>query len=280
MDIILSNGSDRYGAHISRYIAEFLFFESNNNIYISKKFKYYNCLFFEPFRVLCESTSKTAPKKNIVNNKYGYVGSNLALVKKVKQDIPSYFKNSGLYKLYNKILPELKVKKNICVHIRLDDCAYYIPKKVNLIKKGEIVLNHINGDFNTVMDMTVLENVTPWIQQHNCDLNVLYKFIKSLQGIYNGYNVDIVTAPEPKNFNFPDTFKNFNIIRNLNVDDSMLYMINSDVLVLSASTIAYTSGLLHKGRQVYYPYWNHYFGYGLNSKLDKSDWKMFNIYEI
>jgi len=68
MDIILSNGSDRYGAHISRYIAEYLFFESNNNIYISKKFKYYNCLFFEPFRVLCESTSKTAPKNNIVNN--------------------------------------------------------------------------------------------------------------------------------------------------------------------------------------------------------------------
>lgn len=121
------------------------------------------------------------------------------------------------------------------------------------------------------MDMSILENVTPWIQQHNCDLNLLYNFIVELQKKYNTYNVDLIMSPIPKDFKFPDLF------RNLNVDDSMLYMINSEILVLSASTIAYTAGLLHKGSQVYYPYWNHYFSYGLNSKLDKSNWKMFNI---
>lgn len=139
MDIILSNGTDRYGAHISRYISEYLYFESNNNIFISKKFKYYNDLFFKPFHLLCKVTDKIGPKTNYHDNKYGYVGSNLILVEKIKQDIPSYFKNSNLYKIYMKILPKNELKKNICVHLRLDDCAYYIPKKKNLIKK-EIVL--------------------------------------------------------------------------------------------------------------------------------------------
>ncbi len=278
MSIILANGTDRYGAHISRYVSEYLYFEYDYDIYITNKFKYFDCLFFKPFHILCKATNEIAPKTNFPDNKYGYVGSNLILVKKIKQDIPSYFKNTNLYKIYMEILPKYELKKNICIHLRLDDCAYYIPKKNNLIKKGESVINHINNNFNSNIDMTVLENVTPWIQQHNCDLNLLYKFINKIQEKYKDYNVDIVMAPSPKNFKFPDTFKNFNLIRNLNIDDSILYMINSDILILSASTIAYTAGLLHKGSQVYYPYWNHYFSYGLNSKLDKSNWKMFNIY--
>lgn len=280
MKIILANGEDRYGAHISRYIAEYLYFESDYDIYIFNNFKYHNHLFFKPFHLLCKTTNEIAPKNNYPDNKYGYVGSNLGLVKKIKQDIPSYFKKTQLCKIYNEILPKIKLKKNICVHLRLDDCAYYIPKKSNLKKKGKSVINHINSDFNTDMDMTVLEKVTSWIQQHNCDLNLLYKFIKKIQEQYKDYKVDVVMAPNPKNFKFPDKFKKFNLIRDLNVDDSMLYMINSDILILSASTIAYTSGLLHKGSQVYYPYWNHYFSYGLNSKLDKSNWKMFDIYNI
>jgi len=146
-----------------------------------KKFKYYNDLFFKPFHLLCKVTDKIGPKTNYHDNKYGYVGSNLILVEKIKQDIPSYFKNSNLYKIYMQILPKNELKKNICVHLRLDDCAYYIPKKENLIKKGDSVINHINSDFNTIMDMSVLENVTPWIQQHNCDLNLLYNFIVELQ---------------------------------------------------------------------------------------------------
>ena len=276
MEIILANGSDRYGAHISRYITEYLNFELDNRIYISKNFKYYNKLFFKPYIILCTSTMKSAPKKNI-STKYGYVGMNLELVKKIKEDIPSYFKKSKLYETYMKILPEIKLKKNICVHLRLDDEAYYIPNKKNLIVKGNMVIDHINSDFNTTMDMKILEGCTLWIRQHNCNLNLLYKFIKNLEEKYIDHNIDIVTSPNPKNFKFPDTFKKYNIIRNLNVDDSMLYMINSDILVLSASTISYVSGLLHKGSQIYYPFWNHYFSYGLNSKLDKSNWKMFNI---
>ena len=125
------------------------------------------------------------------------------------------------------------------------------------------------------MDMTVLENTTPWIQQHNCDLNLLYKFIDKIKDKYNINNVDVVMSPKPSNFKFPDNFKKFNLIRNLDVDKSILFMINSDILILSASTISYTAGLLHKGSQIYYPYCNHYFSYGLNSKLDKS--KNFSI---
>ena len=277
MQIILANGTDRYGAHISRYISEYLYFELNHDIYIYKKFKYYNNLFIKPFTLLCKTTNTKAPKSNFPDNKYGYVGSNLILVKKIKQDIPSYFKQSNLYKIYMDILPKNSLKKNICVHLRLDDCANYIPKKENLIKKGESVINHINSNFSTIMDMTVLENTTPWIQQHNCDLNLLYKFIDKIKDKYNINNVDVVMSPKPSNFKFPDNFKKFNLIRNLDVDKSILFMINSDILILSASTISYTAGLLHKGSQIYYPYWNHYFSYGLNSKLDKSNWKMYSI---
>ena len=277
--IILANGTDRYCAHISRYISEYLYFEPNN-IYMSNKFKYYNCLFFKPFRLLCKTTDKIAPKSNYLNNKYGYVGSNVILGKKIKQDIPSYFKKTELYNIYMDILPKIELKKNICVHLRLDDEAYYIPKKQNLMKKGDSVIEYINSNFNTVMDMTVLEGCTPWIRQHNCDLNLLYKFIKKLQIKHGVCNVDIITSPIPSNFKFPDSFKKFNVIRNLNIDESILYMINSDILVLSASTVAYTAGLLHKGSQIYYPYWNHYFSYGLNSKFDKSNWQVFNMFNI
>ena len=38
------------------------------------------------------------------------------------------------------------------------------------------------------MDMTVLENTTPWIQQHNCDLNLLYKFIDKIKDKLNAIN--------------------------------------------------------------------------------------------
>jgi hypothetical protein len=276
MNIILANGGDRYGAHISRYISEYLFYESTKTIYISRQFKYYNELFFKPFIFLCQTTQDIAPKTNFPDNKYGYVGTNIVLLKKIKQDIPSYFKSTNLYKIYMEIIPKNRVRKKICVHLRLDDCSYYIPKKSNLIKKGEAVLNHINSNFTTEMDMTVLENVTPWIQQHNCNLNLLYTYIENLQNKY-GYDVDVITSPKPENFVFPNSFKDFNIIRNLNVNDSILFMIHSDILVLSASTIAYTAGLLHKGTQIYYPYWNHYFSYGLSSNLDKSNWIMYNI---
>ena len=135
MKITLANGGDRYGAHISRYITEYLYFESDNDIYIYNNFKYFDSLFFKPFHLLCKTTNKIGPKTNYHDNKYGYVGSNLVLIKKIKQDIPSFFKKTQLYKIYNEILPKKKLKKNICIHLRLDDEAYYIPKKCNLIKK-------------------------------------------------------------------------------------------------------------------------------------------------
>ena len=54
-------------------------------------------------------------------------------------------------------------------------------------------------------------------------------------------------------------------------------MMNSNVLILSASFFAFTSALLHKGRKVYYPLWNHFIAFGLNTIHDKSNWSMFDV---
>jgi len=199
------------------------------------------------------------------------------LIKLINTDLPSYFKEH-YSDMFNELIPvNIHIKPNICVHIRLDDCAYYVPSYTNLKIKGESVINHINTKFTSDMDMTCLEKVTPWIQQHNCDLTKLDRFIKTIQKTYPDYNVDIICAPSPANYKFPDSFNSYNIIRNLSVDDSMYFMITSSILILSASTISFTSGLLHRGKQVYYPYWNHYFSYGLNTNISKSSWIMYDL---
>lgn len=278
--IILTEGGDRYGAHICRYITDYIYFNTlNKEIFVSSIFKYKTRLFFNVFYNLCSPINKKPPKTLFPNNKYGFVGHNLELVKLIKQDIPSYFIQKYKPEFIKYInINKFKMRNIICVHLRLDDTANYIPKYDNLKYKCQQVEKHISSNFKSNMDMSILESCTPWIHQHNVDLNKLNSFIVKLQKKYPEYSVEIICSPKGV-IQFPKSFDNFKIIRNLNEDDSLLYMIQSKILVLSASTYSYISGLFHEGDKVYYPYWNHYLSFGLNSQYDKSNWKQYNIWE-
>lgn len=275
--IILTEGSDRYGAHITRYIIDYIYFNlSQNDIYISTKFKYFNRLFFIPFKSLCKHTNENPVKDLHPDNNNGYVGHVIKLVKEISCDIPSYFNKYYKTEFSKLINIQHQINKIICVHLRLDDETNYIPKYENLKYKANNVLEHINSNFQLKLDNNVLEPPTMWIRQHNTNLDKLNIFIKHLQNKYKNYEIHIVASPKG-NVIFPQSFNNFKILRNLSEDDSLLYMIKSEILVLSASTFAFTAGLFHGGSKIYYPLWNHYYAYGLNSKFDHSGWEMFDI---
>ena len=141
--LIISQGSDRYGAHFVRSLIDYMYFK-DEEMYFSKKFKYYNRVFFTPFKLLCKYCEDVPEKTLHPENKHGFVGHVITVLKKLSQDIPSYFqenyKESFLSiiesKLNNIRLVWNTPEKILCIHLRLDD-AKYIPKYENLYKKIE-----------------------------------------------------------------------------------------------------------------------------------------------
>ena len=120
------------------------------------------------------------------------------------------------------------------------------------------MLDHVNSGFTNELKSERIpeEGPTLWIRQHNVNLNKLEKIINQIHKKYNDHQVHIIASPKG-NVIFPNSFSKYKIHRNLDEDSSLWHMINSDVLVLSSSVFALTSGLFHKGQKVYYPLWNH-----------------------
>ena len=149
--LIIPQGTDRYGAHIVRSILDFIYFK-DEELFFSKKFKYYNRVFFEPFKVLCKYC-EDQPKMKLHQNNRGVVNHMIIVLKKLMQDIPSYFEENHKKQFLNILEPKLSniklvwnnPEKILCIHLRLDDEAKYIPKYKNLYKQATYVREYINN---------------------------------------------------------------------------------------------------------------------------------------
>ena len=200
----------------------------------------------------------------------------------IKQDIFSYFK----LKIYPNIIDyfpkrDETFKKTICVHLRLDDLTNSheydgTPSYdffLNKINKDNYNWQWHNGDYDEFLK---LRNVKPCCRGKNMhqsplSYDVLEKLINKLIIDNPEHKVILVSSPIGSD-TIPLKYKK---VQNQNIDDDLMIMINSDILVCSKSTFSMCAALFHRGRAIYMPKWGYITAAGIGSKYDKSKIKVF-----
>jgi hypothetical protein len=279
--IYLYSRGDRLGGHILQFIT-ILIYAFYNNLYIYydiNELKYTESIFVKKIlffinnwntRFNTPNTSKPYiqpyfldfTKKN--DNSFFY-SEDLCLiftqvVYSIKSDLISYFKK------YIHIPKNVSIKKTITIHLRLDDvstqadydgyvCGNYYK---NIINESEI----ISG---IVQKWETLYNTQRPLSKDKLEL-VISQATKK----YPDHEIVIVTSPGEKvDFDYP-------VISHSNPDDDLMYLCNSDVLILSRSTFSIIAAFMGNASEIWCPVWGHFVCMGLNTKYDKSKFNYFS----
>ena len=279
--IYLYSRGDRLGGHILQYIS-ILIYAKYNNLYIHydiDELKYTSSIFVKKLLFFVNENNTRFNKPNTnkpyiqpyildftkKNDNLFFYSEDLCLiftqvVYSIKSDLISYFKK------YLVLQKNLSIKKRIAIHLRLDDvstqadydgmvCGNYYK---NIINESEI----ISG---IVQKWETLYNTQRPLSKDKLEL-----VISQAKEKYPNHEIVIVTSPGEKvDFGYP-------VISHSNPDDDLIYLCNSDVLILSRSTFSIIAAFMGNATEIWCPIWGHFVCMGLNTKFDKSKFNYFS----
>jgi hypothetical protein len=307
MNIKLPNRDDFLGSNFVTKMGTYLFAKVNNMIPVyTKDFPFHDSMYMKPFIELGDCKQIDNDNNNM---KYIDIGNEhrscqVQPVMKLKQDLFSYTKDTGIsnnfYQILKKhattrnyVLPESwgnYGKKIICIHLRLYDGRQHegaIYHDYDGRHSAEYIRNMIhNGTFKYDM-----EEMKKYCKARGCnwgmlthpdkqcaiDLNTLENMIKKFQQEYSTHDIHVVTNTTGRssaNNKYLDLLAKYNVSihSNKDYDYDLWLQIHSDILVLSKSTYSMIAGYFHQGTKVYYPYWGTIASTGITTKYDKSGW--------
>lgn len=281
-DIKIRN--DRLGTRFVLAFSQLMsIIHSNNNPVLCRyyeKLKKYNHNKSIYFLTFLDFIHKKPEKAECHGGGYlgGQIGRMCTFVMNLKQDVISYFK-THYYDKFHKILSKYSTQKNyvlpwtdskqiICIHVRLDDvsnCNDYDGTKASKI-------------INEIINSDKIENINKYDKKKNLNTQVpispkvLDNMISMLVKKYPDKEIHIVKKGNFCN-KYSDICSKYKLTIHENSEDYDLWLlIHSEILVLSKSYFSNMAGMLHKGRQVYFPVWVSSTCLGITSKYNKSNW--------
>ena len=222
----------------------------------------------------------------------------------IKQDMISYFRLKLLddfNKIFDSLLKERyhkfnKIEKNISIHVRLDDILRKYRKdrlrfgNTDLIWEDydgditfQLIMKNINNDFlyRCHTDDIVDKSCRLKFKTNNRSLHLIYngaamissenaeKILTKVKEKFQEYDIKCVCSP------LGDLHLNYERISNEDFVEDFIYLIFSDVVILTKSTFAIASAFFHRGSNIYVNKWGHSASVGLGSKYDKSNIELF-----
>jgi len=278
MSIVLFDRCDRLGANITTYISQIIYAHYHNiPVLFSKnvnEYRFYNNKVVKSlFDYLQYSYNTNFEKKeysihNIgINHDFISVLSNVVI--SINSDLISYFKNNLLHQLCEIEIPVLPFDpcNTILVHLRLDDVAH-VPDY-----DGSICSNYYRNKIDN-NEKCCLEFYGTINMQSPLSCSKLEEQINKALEKHKGYSV-VFLAAKGSDVS-PYNPHNYKVLQSGDDYLDIMYLTQSDVVILSRSTFSLSSLFFSsKKRNIYIPSWGHSVSFGLNTKYDKTNFNYF-----
>jgi hypothetical protein len=194
------------------------------------------------------------------------------VVMEVKQDLISYFEkhlkpNFSKHLMENSLSLPWQTKKVVAIHLRLDDLVHVAD--VRCYQSHLEILRRIESGIDGNCDIEASGQAI--MKEEKVKI-----LVEKMRSFYPEHEIHIVTSPDGLNVDMSNIGLNPEHLHRDGYNESVWYLVNSDILVGSRSNFAIMAGMLRQGTRVYQPFWGHLGTTGVGGKYDQSNWILFD----
>lgn len=301
--LLIKTRRDRFGSQLVPWLGQIILGHFNkyyiSHININNNSQYRDNKYYKE-NIFTVSLNKLIDEINLGKKRYGktigydiedWCKFNTLCCVTIKQDMISYFRQNLLddfNKIFDKLLKERyqnfeKIKKNISLHVRLDDVFFNGWKDYDGDISFQPIMENINKDFvyrchtddithkscrikfnSTNRSLNLFKNACSPISKENAE-----KILGEVKEKFQEHKIQCVCSPKG------ELHLDYERISHEDFVEDFIYLIFSDVVILTKSTFAIASSFFHRGSDIYINKWGHSASVGLGSKYDKSNIQLF-----